>query len=449
MYMKKIHTYLLLSLTLIFSFFSCEIEEPIDPNQPSADGVLKNASIGQLNELVTGILASTSTELGTYYDVVGVIGRDIYRFDTADPRFVGDLLGTGNLDNSAFYTNNSYAQRYASVKTANILIEACQNTSTLTPEQVQGYLGFAKTLKAFELLNAHNHQYDNGIRIDVADPFNLGPFTGSAAESLTQIAAILAEAATHNAAAGNSFAFELTSGFETTDETQSFTIPSNFAKFIKALQARVEIYRGNFGEALTFVDQSFLDETGNFSLGVYRVFANASGDRVNPLFYPQNTNGTTRLAHPTWLSDAIPGDLRLAKATTRTEVAESADLIATHDAFRYTTDTSPIAIIRNEELILIKAEALIQTNQFATAKDLLDLIREDVGNIGEYAGPLTLDALIDEVLFQRRYSLWDEGHRWIDMRRYDRLDELTIDRVDDSVIREMPRPFNELGVQGG
>lgn len=441
--MKQLRIKFAILITVVFSTLSCEIDSPIDPNQPSLDGVLTNASINQLNELVTGVLASTSTQMGVLYDVAGIIGRDIYRFDTADPRYVGDLMGTGNLDNSAFYTNNSYGQRYASVKTCNVIIEACQNTSSVTIEQREGYLAFAKTLKAFELLNALNHQFDNGIRIDVNDPDNLGPFTDDAAEALTEIANLLVEAADHNADAGTEYAFELTNGF------LGFTTPAGFGKFIKALQARIELYRGNYAQALTFVNQSFLDETGNFNIGVYRLFSATAGDRLNPLFFPQNTNGTTRLAHPTWLTEAIPGDKRLEKATLRTNPISTAGLTATHDAFLYGSNVAPIAIIRNEELILIKAEALIQTDQFAAAKVLIDKIRVDVGEIGVYSGPLAKPEMIDELLFQRRYSLWDEGHRWIDMRRYDRLDELTIDRPGDSIIRELPRPFNEIGVQGG
>src|SRR5687767_2547682 len=157
--MKKLKIHLVIILSILFTTFSCEIDAPVDPNQPSLDGVLTNASIGQLNELVIGILASTSTQMGVLYDVAGIIGRDIYRFDTADPRYVGDLMGTGNLDNSAFYTNNSYAQRYATVKTCNVLIQACQNTGAVTTEQMEAYLAFAKTLKAYELLNALMHQF--------------------------------------------------------------------------------------------------------------------------------------------------------------------------------------------------------------------------------------------------------------------------------------------------
>jgi starch-binding outer membrane protein, SusD/RagB family len=443
------------AILLAVFLFSCQIDEPVNPNQPNLygpGGVIENPTRGKLNELVIGVLASTSTQMGVYYDVAGVIGRDIYRFDTADPRYVGDLMGTGNLDNSAFYSNNSYGQRYATVKTCNVMIEVAPRTPGLSAAEIEGYLAYAKTMKAFELLNALNHVYNNGIRINVEDEDNLGPFTANAADALTAIAGVLAEAADHNADAGATFPFTLTSGFNMSpDAGDEFNTPATFGEFIKALQARVELYRGNYAQALTFVNQSFIDETGNFELGVYRVFSTAAGDRTNPLFFARNTNGTTRVAHPSWIADAIPGDERLNKAVLRTTPITPAGsgLTGTHDAFLYTSNTAPIAMIRNEELILIKAEALVQTNQFADAKVLIDLIRVDVADIGTYGGALAQPDMIDEVLFQRRYSLWDEGHRWIDMRRYDRLDELTIDRVGDSVIEQMPRPFNEIGVQGG
>ena len=56
---------------------------------------------------------------------------------------------------------------------------------------------------------------------------------------------------------------------------------------------------------------------------------------------------------------------------------------------------------------------------------------------------MTQAALIDEMLKQRRYSLFGEGHRWVDMRRYDRLNTLPIDRPDDEVCVIFPRPANE------
>jgi hypothetical protein len=47
------------------------------------------------------------------------------------------------------------------------------------------------------------------------------------------------------------------------------------------------------------------------------------------------------------------------------------------------------------------------------------------------------------MLNQRRYSLFFEGHRWVDMRRYNKLAELPIDRPNDDVWTLMPIPQTE------
>ena len=54
------------------------------------------------------------------------------------------------------------------------------------------------------------------------------------------------------------------------------------------------------------------------------------------------------------------------------------------------------------------------------------------------------DALMDEIVKQRRYSLFGEGHRWIDMRRWGRLNQLPIDRPGDDVWEKFPRPVSEV-----
>jgi hypothetical protein len=66
------------------------------------------------------------------------------------------------------------------------------------------------------------------------------------------------------------------------------------------------------------------------------------------------------------------------------------------------------------------------------------------GNLPAYAGALTTDALIDELLVQRRYSLFYEGHRWIDTRRYGRLNQLPLDQPGQTIFDAMPRPIAEV-----
>ncbi|HWV67515.1 RagB/SusD family nutrient uptake outer membrane protein, partial [Chitinophaga sp.] len=103
---------------------------------------------------------------------------------------------------------------------------------------------------------------------------------------------------------------------------------------------------------------------------------------------------------------------------------------------------APISIIRNEELVLIYAEAKIQTNAIPDAVVALNRIRLS-HNLTPYAGAVNHDALINELLYNRRYSLFMEGHRWVDLRRYNKLNTLPKDRVDDDVWTQYPLPQSE------
>ncbi len=425
------------ALMLLLSLPACEINDFDDPNNPTID--TEDASIADLNNLVVGTEAGMRNTIGTYYDNMGVIGREHYRFSGADPRFTSDLLGAGSavLDNNTFYTTNPWTARYRTVKNANILIEATNNANTeiVSEEFKQGYLGFAKTIKAHQLLMNLTMMNENGIRVDVADFDNLGPVVGREA-ALEAIAGLLAEAKGHLQSAGEEFAFPLSSGFA------GFDTPATFLQFNQALAARVAIYRNQFAEALTLLDESFLNLNGNFNTGVYYVFSTAPGDQLNPLYFAPNATGEVRIAHPSFVADAEPGDDRLAKVSRREAEATQSSLRGIYDVALYKTNTDPVPIIRNEELILIYAESKIQTGAFADAKAALDIIRTGHG-LRPYAGALTQDALITEMLRQRRYSLYFEGHRWVDMRRYNRLSELPIDRPGDDVWTNFPIPFAE------
>ena len=113
----------------------------------------------------------------------------------------------------------------------------------------------------------------------------------------------------------------------------------------------------------------------------------------------------------------------------------------------FASNISSASIIRNEELVLMYAEAKAQTNAFVDAKLAIDLIRTSYGLL-PYTGALTTPALIDEILKQRRYSLFFEGHRWFDMRRYNRLAQIlpqgTIGGNTFVVFEAMSRPDAEV-----
>lgn len=421
-------------LVVAASFTSCK-KEYGNLNTPTVEDYLKNASRDQLNGLVTGTLSGMRNNQGTYLDVVGVIGREMYRFSNADPRFVTELLGSDatTLNNTGFYITNPWASRYRAVKNANVLIEAATNSTQISDAERKAYTGFAKTLKAHDLLLNLNLTYTNGIRVDVADQNNLGPILNYDA-SITAIAALLDEAKAD--LTGSTVVFTLSPGFT------GFTDAAGLLKFNRALAARVAVYRKQWAAALTALNESFFDLNGSFSAGISHQFSTGSGDQLNPAFFPQNQNGEVRLAHPKFATDLIAGDDRIAKATLRTASASNLGLSSNRDVWVYTSSTAAIPIIRNEELILIYAEAKINSNAAPDAIVALNRIRTG-HNLTPYAGAVTNAALINEMLFQRRYSLFFEGHRWVDMRRYDKLAELPIDRPNDDVWSAMPIPSTE------
>jgi len=405
-------------------------------NGPTVEQYANNASKDQLNGLVAGALSGMRINDGIYLDAVGIIGREMYRFSNADPRYVTELLGSGSttLNNTGFYVTNPWASRYRVVKNCNGLIEAATNSTSITAEERKGYSGFAKTLKAFELLLNLNLTYTNGIRVDVADPNNLGPILDYDG-SISAISSLLDEGKAD--LGGATVAFPLTDGFTGFEDAAGLT------KFNRALAARVDVYRKQWPTALTDLGESFLDLNGDFYTGVNEVFSTGSGDQLNPAFFAQNSTGEVRLAHPSYASNIAAGDDRINKATLRNAPAsDPSGLSSDRDVWVYTSSTAPIPMIRNEELILIYAEAKIQTNSLTEAVDALNIIRAG-HNLPNYSGAVTPSALIDEMLTQRRYSLFYEGHRWIDVRRYDKLGTLPIDRPDDDVWSAMPIPQTE------
>jgi len=431
--MKKIIINSLLIISASTLFISCQ-KDYGNLNSPTYETFLSNSSASSLNNLVTGSESGMRTNMALYLDDVGSIGRENYRFSASEPRYVTDLLGADNsvLSNSNFYITNTWASRYRVVKNCNTLIQAATNSTLITAEQRSGYIGFAQTVKAYQLLLCLNQTDSNGIRIDVSNPEALGPIVGLN-PSLDAIQALLDSGKT--ALAAGTVSFPLSSGFS------GFSDAAGLIQFNRALSARVQVYRKDWADALTALNQSFFSLAGDFNLGVYSVFGTGSGDQLNPAYIPQKQTGEVRLANPSYAQDILPNDDRISKATLR-PVASLNNLSSDRDVWVYTSSTAPMAIIRNEELILIYAEVNIQTNNFTEAVKALNVIREKHG-LPDYSGTLTQSALINEMLYERRYSLFMEGHRWIDVRRYNMLNTLPIDRPGDNVWSLFPLPVSE------
>ncbi len=431
------------SAILVFSG-SCELEEIDNPNAPSVESFAEGASQADIQLLAAGLEAVMRNDLEFHYDTMSILGREYYDLSGVDPRFTGELL-KGPLDNNGFLTTRAFAAWYKIVKGANVLLTAVENSQAgFTDADKNGYYGYANTLKAYALLMVLNRQYQNGIRLEVADPDNLGPIVGYDA-ALTGIMDLLNEGFANLANAGSGFDYAMSSGFE------SFDSPSTFAQFNRAIAARVALYQGNMAEVRSLLNASFFDIGGDMNMGVKHVFGATGNDILNAQFHVPNQSGQEFMIHDSWIADAEAGDARVAEKSNLFSPGDPPvpttvmfdGLTADYQVAVYDSNTDPVYLIRNEELILMYAEAQVNNNT-AEALAGINAVRNAAG-LADYAGATDATSLIEEILNQRRYSLIAEGHRLVDLRRLGRLNEnyIPLDRPGDNILDSFPTPFNE------
>lgn len=418
-----------------------------DFNNPGVEELTENPTAAAVASGAQGLLIGMRDEFDDrngYVSLLGILGRESYNFDGSDPRFITEMLEGDLSPQSPAFGGNLWINRYANIRLGNTILAAVDvlDDAELSPEDKAAVRGFTKTMQAHEFLLLVNTRDVNGAAIDVdlppdADPAPLVPKS----QVFDRIAMLLDDARNDLDAAGSSFPFTFHSGYS------GFDTPPAFREFNRALKARVDVYMGNFTEAQINLGFSFLNETASLTLGVYHAFSGAPGDEVNELFDPGDSPDI--LAHPAIVTDAELGDLRVANKI-RSIAPRTVLGITTDVAFTiYNSISAPIPIIRNEELILLRAEVRIALGNISGAGSA----EEDINIIRAAAGlaPVTLTAAnaMDQLVFERRYSLMFEGgHRWIDTRRLGRFGELPLDTPFSQVNAAFPIPEAECLARG-
>ena len=432
-------------------------------NSPDLGDFQNNPTRSQVLSVASGLLLGTRTGIAPqngYVSLLGILGRESYNLDPADPRFVSEML-VGPLDGgSPAFGGNLWANPYRNIRNANLELSAVDKVPLVNDAEKEGIRGFTQTIQAFDYLKVIVTRDANGAGI----PTDLDPLAAPAAivtrdsvfahiTRMLDSAAAHLDSATTLGAGDDPFPFNLSPGFT------GFTTAVSFRTFNRALMARVEVYKGSFGcttcwdSALTALSASFIDTTASLDEGVYYSYATVSGDETNALFDP---NARALVAHPSFETDAqlqgngITKDDRFVRKTARlADPKTTQGLTSQLQYVIYKSNIDPIAIIRNEELILIRAEANIGKGgaaALAAAVADLNTIRIKSGKLPPYAGPVTQAALLDELLYNRRYSLaFEGGHRWIDLRRYGRLATLPTEATSTGAAKRFAKfPFPQF-----
>ena len=414
-----------------------ELEDRPDPNGPALDDVISNPTPAAIANVAVGVESTSRNALGTYLVDVGVLGREYWRVSPSDPRFTTDLLGAASsvLDNNTFYITGPWGSRYATIRNANTMLLAVEANATLSEAQKSAARGFARTWVAYQYLLNLNLTFENGVRFIEPGERTAGPLVPYE-PSLDRIAALFDQADADLGAGGSGAFF-----FPTSIPVGVPNTVAGYRQINRALAARVDAYREDWAGVQQALAGSFVD-AGALTDGAYHQFSNAQSDFANPFFFPLDGGGDGVLAHPSFTNDIAADDNRRSKVEARTAARTFDGLTSSFDVDVYKTPTSPIPIVRRAELVLLRAEAAAQLGQTGPAVAALNVIRTNAG-LAAYEGGTDQASLINEVLRQRRFELYAEGHRWIDVRRYGRLGTLPIDRPNDDVFQQFPVPESD------
>jgi starch-binding outer membrane protein, SusD/RagB family len=442
---------------LLTGIAACSVDRLTIPNynQPTTTGLGKDPKAVQL--LATGLLAGVRNNMaGTNRDF-GVFGREAYNYFSTDGRFISNYLvgipGPQRLDPQGF-ASGLWVGHYQNQRNSVQLIDFA-NAAVLSTAEKSAVSGFAKTFRALELAYVIVSRDTLGAPVDIpADPNTPAAFVSR--DSVYKfISATLDDAAKDLQAGGAAFPFTVHSGLA------GFDTPASFLQFNRAIAARVLAYRGSLGcgatcynQALTALAGTFVSPVGgatslaDLDRGIYNVYSTSAGDTPNSNSFAQDNY---IFAHASIATDAQSGPSGVDARYTRKVVPlatpvsppQNLNIPATHRFTIYPTPNSPAPIIRNEELMLIRAEANIFTGNFAAAMQDINNIRTvSGGGLGPVA-IATPAAGLTALLYERRYSLLFEGQRWNDHRRFGLLSLLPLDQTGQFVAKVMPIPQAE------
>jgi starch-binding outer membrane protein, SusD/RagB family len=447
------------------------IDNPVVPpvDSPTTDAVSGQLTAAGVKTLALGVLANDRNLVSelSYSKLPAIYARDMFRIDPNEPRYVTETLG-GSADPGGFSGSGGWTNGFVTIRAANTLLAALPNTpeSQVSAAQLQTTAGLIQTMKALEYYRLLELRDTLGVAQQPDnDPNTVGPIVCKTT-ALNYIAALLDSANASLVAAGTaSLPFTPPSGF--TAFGRNYSKAANLSIFNRGLKGKVDVYRGlnhqaptagAFAQAITELNTALGTAipggvpASQFKTGLYVTFvAGGTENAANPL-------SDSRIGvNPRAKTSLQAGDTRASKIIPRTAISGSGITTSLTyigaDAGNSANLTNPLAILRDEELVLLRAQAYFENSQPVQGLADLNSVRTTYGlSALTIADVPTIGAQRAAVLYEKRYSLFFEGpQRLVDLRAYGLLTAANTpaELPGDPFNTAIPIPKTEADARGG
>ena len=155
-----------------------------DFNNPSIGDLQNNPTRAGVVTATQGLFVGARANIATFngdISVLGVFGRESDNFNSGDTRFINELLQPGPLDGSSpRFGGNLWAERYANIRNAGIVLNALAKLGTtppvgMTSTEKAATRGFVKTMEALDFLLVIDTRDSLGAPVDVNHDITSGP----------------------------------------------------------------------------------------------------------------------------------------------------------------------------------------------------------------------------------------------------------------------------------
>ncbi len=442
----------------LIGFAACKDSLVPNYNSPSVNA----ATPSGFQLLVTGAFAATRIDVGYLMTAATSFARDILNFTNSDNRFVTEWGGDGvPIPGSDFYGRRGWDSPFQAARAANqVLADIPKVVPAYSAADQAAIAGVMQTLKALNFMYLAEYRDTAGVPVGDLTNSNINaPAPILCNKNVWQyVVALLDSGNASLNAGGPTIPITLPAGFSAVSVSPGpSTAAGSFAAFNRALAGKANlqlayaIARSVAGTsptpttpgapdpaALTRADSAILASAlynvaalvppspGGFSdpNTVYHSFSGASGDVPNPFQVGIATLGTLRVLNEFVASVDTAHDLRWkAKFVVNTNPVQQQAYAVTSSNFIvdfYPSVASPIPIIRNEELVLLRAQVRLALGDYPGAWTLINAVRTTVGGLA--ALPVSTDFVTtrDALLSEQRIStvLEDGADRMISIRMY-------------------------------